>query len=128
MISAITSVLVLSAGLAGAAIPCGWCVSGAGAAVGQDAAVAPQTLDTVTVRFHISRMTCGGCATTARLALNRLPGVYSATVTLEDSLGVVRYDPGRVTPVQITTHLTKLTGFGATVLQDGTAPRKPGGK
>jgi copper chaperone CopZ len=61
-------------------------------------------------------MTCGTCPTTARLALKRLAGVYSATVTLDDSLGVVRYDPRRVTPAQIAAHLTKLTGFGATRL------------
>src|SRR5207247_4955618 len=68
-----------------------------------------------TVRLHISRMTCGSCPTTARLALKKLPGVYGATVTLDDSLGVVRYDPRQVTPDQIAAHLTRLTGFGATV-------------
>ena len=128
MISPVKSVLALAVGLAGTTLPCALCDGAIAAAKEQGAAVAAQTPDTATVRLHISRMTCGGCATTARLALKRLPGVYRATVTLEDSLGVVRYDPGRVTPAQITTHLTKLTGFGATVLRDGTAPRKPGGK
>jgi copper chaperone CopZ len=61
-------------------------------------------------------MTCGSCPTTARLALKKLPGVYGATVTLDDSLGSVRYDPRQVTPSQIAAHLTRLTGFGATVL------------
>jgi mercuric ion binding protein len=79
-------------------------------------ALAAQTPDTATVRLHISKMTCGSCPLTARLALKRLAGVYGATVTLDDSLGVVRYDPRRVTPAQITAHLTKLTGFGATLL------------
>jgi copper chaperone CopZ len=65
-------------------------------------------------------MTCGSCPTTARLALKRLTGVYNATVTLDDSLGVVRYDPRRVNPAQIAAHLTQLTGFGATILS-GTA-------
>jgi len=80
--------------------------------------LAAQAPDTATVRLHISRMTCGSCPTTARLALRRLPGVYSAAVTLDDSLGVVRYDPSRVTPVKIVAHLTRLTGFGATILPD----------
>lgn len=80
--------------------------------------LAAQSPDTATVRLHISKMTCGTCPTTARLALRRLPGVYSATVTLDDSLGVVRYDPSRVTPAQIAAHLTQFTGFGATVLPD----------
>ena len=127
MITAMKSVLALAAGLAGAALPGSRCVRSVAAADGQVAAVT-QAPDTATIRLHVSGMTCGTCPATARLALKKLPGVYDATVTLNDSLGVVRYDPGRVTPAQITTHLTKLTGFGATVLPDGQAPRKPGGE
>jgi len=44
---------------------------------------------------------------------------------LDDSLGVVRYDPRQVNPAQIAAHLTRLTGFGATILPDTT--RTPGG-
>jgi len=83
--------------------------------------VALQAPDTATVRLHISKMTCGSCPATARLALKRLTGVYSATVTLDDSLGVVRYDPHQVKPAQIAAHLTRLTGFGARVLSDTTS-------
>src|SRR5213080_1013617 len=91
------------------------------------AAVAVQSPDTAKVRLHISKMTCGSCPTTARLALKRLAGVYSATVTLDDSLGVVRYDPRQVNPAQIAAHLTRLTGFGATILPDTTkTSRSPG--
>lgn len=97
------------------------------AVLGSAAPVAAQTSDTATVRLHISKMTCGSCPTTARLALKRLTGVYSATVTLDDSLGVVRYDPQRVNPAQIAAHLTRLTGFGATILPDTTkTSRSPG--
>ena len=89
--------------------------------------LAAQSPDTATVRLHISKMTCGTCPTTARLALRRLPGVFSATVTLDDSLGVVRYDPSRVTPAQIAAHLTRFTGFGATILPDSSkSVRNPG--
>jgi len=84
------------------------------------AQVALQSPDTATVRLHISKMTCGSCPATARLALKRLTGVYSATVTLSDSLGVVRFDPRQVKPAEIAAHLTRLTGFGATVLPDTT--------
>ena len=83
-----------------------------------------QNPDTAVVRLHISKMTCGSCPTTARLALRRITGVYNATVTLDDSLGVVRYDPRQVNPAQIAAHLTKLTGFGATILPDTT--KSPG--
>src|SRR5438477_4627327 len=84
------------------------------------AAVAVQAPDTATVRLRISKMTCGSCPTTARLALKRLNGVYSASVTLDDSLGVVRYDPRQVNLAQIAAHLTRLTGFGSTILTDTT--------
>jgi copper chaperone CopZ len=94
----------------GAAVICPLCGGSA------QAALAQQTSDTATARLHISRMTCGSCPTTARVALNKLPGVYGATVTLDDSLGVVRYDPRRVTPAEIAAHLTRLTGFGAMVI------------
>lgn len=99
------------------------CLAGPRTASAQSAqATAP---DTATVRLHISKMTCGACRTTARLALQRLLGVYSATVTLDDSLGVVRYDPRRVKPTAIAAHLTRLTGFGATILPD--TAKAPGG-
>jgi len=92
------------------------------------AVVAARETDTATVRLHISGMTCGSCPTTARLALQRLSGVYRATVTLSDSLGVVRYDPRRVSPEEIATHLLRFTGFKATVLPDSAPPRgRPGG-
>jgi copper chaperone CopZ len=52
--------------------------------------------------------------------LKRLPGVVSATVTLDDSLGVVRYDPRKVTAAKIAAHLTRVTGYGTRVLPDTT--------
>ena len=104
-------------GLAGAGAICPLCDRGA-ATARADQSVEAQVSDTAIVRLHISKMTCGSCATTARLALERLSGVYSAQVTLDDSLGVVRYDPRRLSPQQIAAHLSELTGFGATVLPD----------
>ena len=82
-----------------------------------------QATETATVRLHISGMTCGTCPATARLALRRLDGVFSATVTLDDSLGLVRYDPQRLRPEQIAAHLTRITGYRATVL-DTTSTRE----
>lgn len=61
------------------------------------------------------------------MAIKKLAGVYDAVVTFADSLGVIRYDPKRVTPAEIAAHLTKLTGYEATVLPDtAKAARKPG--
>lgn len=127
MLSSVKVALLFAAGLGGAAILCPVCGAGVQTAGAQSAPVAAQTPDTATVRLHISKMTCGSCPTTARLALKRLPGVYSATVTLDDSLGVVRYDPRQVNPAQIAAHLTRLTGYGATILPDTTkTSRGPG--
>ncbi len=126
MITATKIALTVSAALTSATLLCPLCDSGVRAVSAQGISVASQAPDTATVRLHISRMTCGSCPTTARLALKRLPGVYSATVTLDDSLGVVRYDPRRFTPDQIAAHLTRLTGFGAIVLPDATTSRKRG--
>ena len=125
MVSSLKAMLLFAAGVGGAAVLCPLCGAGLQTAGAQPAQVGLQAADTATVRLHISKMTCGSCPATARLALKRLPGVYSATVTLDDSLGIVRYDPRQVSPVQIAAHLTRLTGFGATILPDTT--RTPGG-
>ncbi len=118
MLSPAKLALFLAAGLGSTAVLCPLCGAGIQTAGAQSVPVAAaQTPDTATVRLHISRMTCGTCPTTARLALKRLTGVYSATVTLDDSLGIVRYDPRHVNPAQIAAHLTRLTGFGATILE-----------
>jgi len=118
MLSSLKLTLLFAAGVGGAAVLCPLCGAGLQTAGAQPTQVALQAADTATVRLHISKMTCGSCPATARLALKRLKGVYSARVTLDDSLGVVKYDPRRVTPAEIAAHLTRLTGFGAAILSD----------
>ena len=120
MLTSMKTGLVLAAGFSGAAFLCPLCGGGGEEAAAQSAEIAAQVQDTATVRLHISGMTCGSCPTTARLALKQLPGVHSVTVTLDDSLGVVRYDPRKATPAQIAAHLTRVTGYGAKVLPDTT--------
>lgn len=120
MLSSLKLPLLFLAALGGAALLCPLCDAGIRAARAQAVQTGAQTPDTATVRLHISQMTCETCPTTARLALKRLTGVYSARVTLNDSLGIVRYDPRRVNPAQIAAHLTRLTGFGAAILPDTT--------
>jgi mercuric ion binding protein len=126
MLSSLKVTLLFAAGVGGATALCPLCGVALQTAGAQAAQVGVQAADTATVRLHISKMTCGSCPTTARLALKRLTGVYSATVTLDDSLGVVRYDPRQINPAQIAAHLTRLTGFGATILPDTT--KTPGGE
>ena len=127
MLSSLKLTLLFAAGVSGAAVLCPLCGAGLQTAGAQPTQVALQAADTATVRLHISKMTCGSCPATARLALKRLKGVYSARVTLDDSLGVVKYDPRRVTPAEIAAHLTRLTGFGAAILSDSSkTPGSPG--
>src|SRR5260370_1445816 len=117
--------LVAAAALASAGALCPLCEGGVQTVHAQQVVHRAQVPDTATVRLHISGMTCGTCPITARMALKRVPGVLSAAVTLDDSLGVVRYDPRQVTPVQITAHLTRLTGFGARgIAAAATPPRR----
>ncbi len=125
MLSSLKAGLLLATGITGAAFLCPLCGRGVQGVGAQSLPVTTQAPDTATVRLHISRMTCGSCPTTARLALKRLAGVYSATVTLDDSLGVVRYDPRRVKAADIAAHLTQLTGFGATILPDSSKALRP---
>jgi copper chaperone CopZ len=123
MMSARSAMTILTAaGLIGAAAVCPLCDRAVTTVHAQGTGTV-QAGDTATVRLHISGMTCGTCPATARLALRRLAGVYGATVTLSDSLGVVRYDPRRVRPADIAAHLTRLTGYGAVVLPDTAARR-----
>lgn len=127
MLTATKAGILLAAGITGAALLCPLCGGGVQAAGAQGVRIAAQVPDTAVVRLHISGMTCGSCPTTARLALQRLSGVFAATVTLDDSLGVVHYDPRRVTPYQITAHLTQLTGYQARVLPDTTKSSRHSG-
>ncbi len=115
------------ASLAGAGALCPLCGRGVRVANAQAVAV-QQAPDTATVRLHISKMTCGSCPITARLALKQIPGVLAATVTLDDSLGVVRYDPRKVAPAHIAAELTRQTGYPARVLPDSAKQARQAGE
>ena len=122
---ALTSSLLVAA--IGVAVLCPVCETKVAEAKASQSVGPSQASDTATVRLHISGMTCGTCPLTARKALGKLSGVYSATVTYEDSLGVVRFNPAKVKPTEIATHLTKMTGYGAKVLPDSVKAPRTGG-
>jgi periplasmic mercuric ion binding protein len=111
------TVSILAAAIGGAVL-CPICESKVADARPTASVATAQATDTATVRLHISGMTCGTCPVTARKALGKLAGVYSATVTLTDSLGVVKFNPAKLKPAAIAAHLTKMTGYGAKVLAD----------
>ena len=62
------------------------------------AGAAAVVADTSTVRLHIEGMTCGGCAISARILLERMDGVEDAEVDYDSGIAVVTYDAARVTP------------------------------
>lgn len=124
MTSRITSVAATVATLAGVSAVSSAGAQGVAARTAKAAVVAAQPGDTATVKLHISGMTCGSCPVTARLALNKQPGVLDAKVTLDDSLGVVRYNRRKVTAQEIAARLTKLTGYGARVIDEPAKSRR----
>ncbi len=119
LLSAKVGVLVALAAGAGGVSLCGVCGGGQAAA-----GAVEQAADTVVARFAVSGMTCGSCATTARVALRRIPGVYDARVSYDSATAVVRYDPSRVTPAQIAEQLERRTGYRAHLVAE--SPRAPG--
>ena len=80
------------------------------------------TADTAKVELAISGMTCGSCATTARIALERVDGVYDAEVSYDSASAVVLYDPEETSPEEFISYLEEMTGYEARVAEP---PQKP---
>ena len=60
--------------------------------------------------FKVSGMTCAGCETTIRVALEKTPGVRSAQVSYDQGEAVVDYDPNLTDKEQITAAINE-TGY-----------------
>ncbi|HTS55590.1 MAG TPA: heavy-metal-associated domain-containing protein [Burkholderiales bacterium] len=54
-----------------------------------------------TVTLKVNGMTCHGCARGVTRALQRVPGVVSAQVSLDNAQATVAFDPAQVTPAQL---------------------------
>ena len=67
-----------------------------------------------TVTLEVSGMHCAVCPITVRKALEAVPGVEKATVTLTPPQAVVVYDPAKVTPARLT-QATADAGYPSTV-------------
>ncbi len=80
--------------------------------------------DTAEVRLVITGMTCGSCATTARIALERAEGVYDARVSYDSASAVVRYDPEKTTPERFIAHVEEMTGYKARVVEPADKPKE----
>jgi copper chaperone CopZ len=89
-------------------------------------AVAFSAGDTAKVELAVSGMTCGSCATTARIVLERVDGVYDAEVSYDSASAVVLYDPELTSPEQFIAYLEKMTDYRAEVVEaGGKAKEKP---
>lgn len=80
------------------------------------------TPDTAQVRLAIKGMTCGSCATTARVVLERTDGVIDADVSYEESTAEVTYDAEVTTPLDFIARLEEMTGYEATVVAEDDTP------
>lgn len=122
-----TFVPVAVAAVFGSAVLCPICEAGSPGTYNAPVAQ-PVAGDTATVKLAIRGMTCGSCATTARIALRRAAGVYSATVSYDSATAVVTYDPEKTSPPVFIRELAWLTGYQASVVADDAQPkqRRPG--
>ena len=82
---------------------------------GADATAIPA--DTARVKLAIEGMTCGSCATTARVVLERTDGVIDADVSYEESTAEVTYDAEVTTPLDFIARLREMTGYEARVAE-----------
>jgi len=67
-----------------------------------------------TVTLRVQKMTCGTCPVVVRKALQRVPGVTSATVDFDKKTATVTFDPDQVKPAALTQATTN-AGFPSTV-------------
>lgn len=84
-----------------------WLIGGAASAeTAGTVAVKAATMQEVVL--EVEGMTCASCNVTVQQALTNLDGVESATVTFEPPQAVVRYDPSKVAPEDLTRATTNV--------------------
>jgi mercuric ion transport protein len=88
--------------------------SEATAASDQGAAAEASGVVTAKARLEVKGMTCVGCETTVRLAVERTPGAVSASVRYARNEALVEYDPARTNPAALAEAITRATGYEAT--------------
>ena len=64
-----------------------------------------------TETFKVTGMTCDGCTSKVAHALNAIPGVHEAVVSLAAGEAAVRYDEHQTTPDQLKSTV-KNAGYG----------------
>jgi len=76
--------------------------------------MAPASAQERTVTLKVAGMTCGMCPISVRHRAMQLPGVKTATSSLESSTATVTYEDNVQTPQAIAEAITKL-GYPATI-------------
>lgn len=79
----------------------------------ESAHATPQPAPATSV-LSVKGMTCASCETATRLALERVPGVRSASASFERGEAVVEYDPAQTAPEALARAVTEKTGYEAT--------------
>ena len=78
------------------------------------------TSDVKTVDIKITGMTCSGCVTDVKGALEKIDGVQKANVSLKDSYAKVVYDTAKVNDEILTTAVTSI-GYKVTSIKPSTS-------
>lgn len=87
--------------------------------VAEEKARVAAAADAAVAKLDVRGMTCGSCAMTARIALERMDGIHDADVSFETRSATVRYDRALTAPTRFIAELERLTGYQATVVADG---------
>jgi copper chaperone len=53
-----------------------------------------------TIQLNVQGMTCGGCVKSVTSVLQKIPGVGSVEVSLEQNRATITYDPKQAAPAQ----------------------------
>ena len=53
-----------------------------------------------TIQLNVQGMTCGGCVKSVTSVLQKIPGVSSVEVSLEQNRATITYDPKQAAPAQ----------------------------
>jgi len=72
---------------------------------------------TLDVKLSVRGMSCGGCVNAVKTALEKVPGVTKADVSLEKNEAVVTYEKGKTTPEDLVKAVEK-AGFKASVQKE----------
>ena len=111
---------IIGAGVIGSFAVCDFCVPTAAATMSPAMPIVAlsELSDSAKVTLNVEGMTCGGCALSARLVLEKLDGVKKAEVIYEKKLAIVTYDPAKTTPEKMVAALKTKLKYTATVLSD----------